>query len=164
MKLGRLAMFAVTTIGTAMGSAAAQGVLQPSQRPGEPPCFSDFSPLRNEAEKRAKAIQAAGKRKVAPQEMCELFKRFSAAEEKAVKYAVNNATWCGIPAQAVKQMEANHAKTIKVRNQICTAAAAPRAHTPSLGDALGTTPVPSASTTRTGHGTYDSLTGNPLAR
>jgi hypothetical protein len=33
---------------------------------------------------------------------------------------------------------------------------------PSLSDALGTPIVPDASTTRTGPGTYDTLTGNPL--
>jgi hypothetical protein len=70
--------------------------------------------------------------------------------------------------EAVKQMEANHGRTVKLRDQICQIAArggggGPAA--PSLSDALGTSRVPDASTTSTGRGTLDTLTGgNPLAR
>jgi hypothetical protein len=131
---------------------------------GAPPCFNEIMPLRNEAEKRGIAIHKASDRKAPREEICKLFNSFSQAEAKYVAYAEKNATWCGIPAGAIKQMKANHTQTLKIRKQVCSVAAAPRPRGPSLSDALGTTKVPSASTTRTGRGTYDSLTGNPLDR
>ena len=131
---------------------------------GQPPCFNEIIPLRDAAQKSGEAIQAASKRKAPADEVCKLFNRYSAAEAKYLKYAEANATWCGIPANAIQQMKANHNQTQKIRRQVCAAAAAPRPRGPSLSDALGTTAVPSASTTRTGRGTFDTLTGNPLKR
>lgn len=131
---------------------------------GAPPCFNEIMPLRNEAEKRGQAIHRASDKKAPREEICKLFNSFSDAEGKYVSYAEKNATWCGIPAGAVQQMKANHVQTLKIRKQVCSVAAAPRPRGPSLSDALGTTTVPSASTTHTGRGTYDTLTGNPLSR
>ena len=34
-----------------------------------------------------------------PKEACGLFNVFTAAEAKMLKYAIDNATWCGIPPQ-----------------------------------------------------------------
>ena len=160
MTLGHAVPLAALLLLTSAVGAAAQ-----FQQQQQPPCFNEFMPLRNDAEKHGKAIQEASKRKAPREEVCTLFKRFAAAEAKYVKYAETNATWCGIPAEAVKQMKANHTQTVKIRGQVCSVAAAPRPVGPTLGDALGTTPtVPSASNTRTGRGTFDTLTGNPLTR
>ena len=55
----------------------------------------------------------------------------------------------------------------QVGKQVCDAAAqGPRPAGPTLSDALGTTPmVPDSSTaTKKGQGTFDTLTGSPLAR
>jgi hypothetical protein len=159
MKPGRAVPLAALLVLTAVTGAAAQ--FPPQQ---QPPCFNEFMPLRNEAEKRGNAIQEAAKRKAQPTEVCTLFRRFVEAEAKYVKYAETNSTWCGIPDEAVKQMKANHAQSLKIRQRVCSAAVAPpKPRGPSLGDALSTTPVPSASNTRTGRGTFDTLTGgNPL--
>jgi len=159
MKLAWIVPLAGVVVLTGIPGAAAQAPQQ-----NAPPCFNEFMPLRDEAEKRGQAIQAAGKRKAPIEEVCELFKRFYEAEGKVVNYAVANGTWCGIPPQAVKQMQSNHTKTAQIRNRVCSPRAAGRPRAPSLGDALGTTVVPDASTTRTGPGTYDTLTGNPLKR
>jgi hypothetical protein len=146
---------------TGVAGAAAQ---TPQQQ--QPPCFNEFMPIRNEAEKRGQAIQAASKRKAPPAEVCGLFKRYSEQEAKLVKFAETNGTWCGIPAEAIKQMKSNHSRTLQIRQRVCAAAAAPpRPRGPTLGDALGIHTAPSASTTRTGRGTFDTLTGgNPLSR
>lgn len=162
MKLAPLAPIAAILVLTGITSAVAQAA--PPQRQ-LPPCYRDFIPLRTEAQKRGEAIQAAAKRKAGPRVICGLFRRFSVAEAKMVKYAVANEAWCGIPAQAVKQMKESHAKTLKIRARVCEAAAhPPRPRGPSLSDALGIDDVPNAATTHTGRGTYDSLTGNPLDR
>jgi hypothetical protein len=160
MKLGLIVPLVGAILLPGVASAVAQA---PPQQQGEPPCFNEFVPLRTEAEKRGQAIQAAGKRKAPPEEVCGLFKRYFDAEAKMIKYVVTNATWCGIPGEAVKQMQANHAQTLKIRDRVCSARTQ-RPRAPSLGDALGTLSVPDADTTRTGHGTYDTLTGNPLRR
>jgi hypothetical protein len=142
--------------GPAMGPGAA---------PGMPPCMSQFLPMRAEAEKRAGALQAGINKKKAPPEICQLFRSFSEAEAKVVKYAVANQTGCGIPPDAVAQMKKNHAKTNEVRDRGCSVADKPAQPAgPNLGEALGFGSLPNAETTRAGTGTLDSLSGNPLAR
>jgi len=131
---------------------------------GKPPCWDDFMPLREEAQKRANAISVAGKRKAPPNEICQLFNRFAEAETKVIKYVEENGTWCGIPPDALKQMKESQAKGDAVRKNVCAAAAAPRPQVPTLGDALGTSRVPDVSKARTGTGTFDTLTGSPPAR
>ena len=161
MKLGRAIPLAAVLMLTGIAGADAQ--FPPQQQ--QPPCFNEFMPLRNEAEKRGNAIQAAAKRKAPPTEVCKLFRQFTEAEAKYVKYAETNGAWCGIPADAVKQMKANHAQSLKIRERVCAVAAAPpKPRGPTLGDALGTTTVPSGSTTRTGRGTFDTLTGSTPLR
>lgn len=139
------------------GGAAAQFPQQ------EPPCLKDFAPLRDDAAKKANAIKVASERKVAPVEACQLFKIFAAAEAKVVKYAGENAVWCGIPAEAVAQMKTNHSRTLALRAQVCKAAANPaRAAGPSLSEALGAPGTAGPDTIKPGHGTFDTLTGTPF--
>ena len=157
----RRAMFvAALTLTGAAGPALAQGV--PGQ---EPPCFKEFTRLREVAQSKAKLIEAAGRRKQkpSPQEACKLFTAFLAAESKLINYAIANETWCGIPAQAVESMKKGHAQTSSTRTRICKIAAAgpPRPRGPTLSDALSG-PVPDANNIKTGRGTFDTLTGSPL--
>lgn len=162
-------MNSLRTILTALlvGFMAAPAAWAQTAAPGgEPPCMKDFLPLRKDAEQRAAVIRTAMERKAAQPEICQAFKNFAAAEEKVVKFVETNNVWCGVPPEAVKQMKTNHNKTITMRNQVCNSAragyAAPRP--PSLSDALNAPAVPNPATAKTGRGTYDTLTGNPLAR
>ena len=142
--------------GPAMGPGAA---------PGMPPCMSQFLPMRAEAEKRAGVLQAGITKKKSRPEICQLFRNFSEAEAKVVKYAVANQAGCGIPPDAVAMMKKNHAKTNEVRDKVCSVAEKPAQPAgPNLGEALGFGSLPNAETTRAGTGTLDSLSGNPLAR
>ena len=54
-------------------------------------------PLRTEAEKRGKAIQAAAERKAPRPQVCQLFKSFAASEAKVVKFVTENQSQCQIP-------------------------------------------------------------------
>jgi hypothetical protein len=159
-----------------LASPAAAQILQPAPSAGfgappaqqqqqEPPCFKDFSKLRTVTETRAKAVKEAGDRHAPPQEACKLFNSFIAAEAKMIKYIEDNGTWCGIPPQVLTQMKEGHTKASAVRTRVCQLAARgpARPTAPTFSDALGTQ-VPDASNTKTGRGTYDSLTGSPLAR
>jgi hypothetical protein len=136
--------------------------------PGEPPCFKEFSALRGETEKRGKAIQAAGKHKVPPQEACRLFNSLVSAEVKFIKFIDKNLQTCGIPPQVPKQIKEGHEKVVQIRDRVCQMAAAgpARPAAPSLSDALGTSRLPDSSNIKTGKGggTFDTLTGSPLAR
>lgn len=130
-----------------------------------PPCLQKFLPMREEAEKRAGALQAGITKKKPPPELCLLFRSFSEAEEKVVNYAIANQAGCSIPPDAITQMKKNHAKTVDVRDKVCNVAQQqPKPAGPNLGEALGFGGLPSAETTRGGTGTLDSLSGNPLAR
>jgi hypothetical protein len=146
-----------------MTLAAANAVLaQPS-----PPQCNDFARLRTDAEEKATAIRAASARKVERKEMCALFQRFAAAESTMVKFLEDNRVWCGVPEQAIKNAKANHVKTVKIRTSVCSTdqvGSGPRPKAPTLSDALNTPRVDTPENTKTGRGTFDTLTGSPLAR
>jgi hypothetical protein len=153
----------------ALGLAGAASPAWAQMPPGGqqvPPCIQKFISLRDAAQVKAKAIEAAGKRKQKPtaQEACGLFTTFSSAEAKLLKYAAENQTWCGIPPQVVEQMKKAHARTTQTRTRICQVAAEQRAHPrgPTLSDALSA-PAPDANNIKTGRGgTFDTLTGSPI--
>ena len=131
-----------------------------------PPACRELLALRDETQKHGQALQAAGKKKVGPEELCKLFKAFLAAESKMAKGLEERSTICQVPAEVIKQVKASHARASQTGKQICEAAAqGPRPAGPSLSDALGTTPtVPDSSGPKRGAGTFDTLSGSPLAR
>jgi hypothetical protein len=135
-----------------------------------PPHCNDFAALREDTEARGRAIKSASERKVPRPEACQLFNRYVAAETKMIKFMEDNQVWCGVPPEAIKTIKAAHAKAQHMRQQVCQGgpagptgpAAKPKQ--PTLGDVLGTTTIPNQTNSKTGRGTLDSLTGNPLAR
>jgi len=135
-----------------------------AQMGGQPPCMKEFVPLRDDAGRKAAAIKAASDRHASPAEACQLFKVFSAAEAKVVKYVVVNGTWCGMPPEVAAQMKTNHERTVEMQARICKAAAmgGGRPAGPSLSDALGASSVPDTKNVKPGRGTFDTLTGTPL--
>ena len=148
----------------ALFAGSAQAQFAPAAPQQEPPCVRDFGKLRDDAEKKAAAIRTAGERKATPKEACELFNAFIAAQSKMLKYVTDNAAWCGIPTQITANIKEGIAKTSEVRTRVCQAAAAPaRPAGPSLSDALSG-PVPDSNNIKTGRGTFDTLTGNPLEK
>jgi hypothetical protein len=148
---------------------AAQGGMAPQGGGQEPPCFKDFVPLREAAEKRASMIKTAADRKAPRPEICQLFKNFAVAEAKVVKFVTENQSACHIPPQAVGQMKSNHDRTLKTRDQVCAAGpmgAAPGAPPPGprLSDELGVRGVAGPSNVTPGRGTFDTLQGSALSR
>src|SRR4029453_9527625 len=92
---------------------------------GKLPCWDDFMPLREEAQKRATAISVAGKRKAGPKEICELFGRYAEAEAKVIQFVETNGQWCGIPPEAFSQMKESQAKGDAMRKNVCAMAPNP---------------------------------------
>jgi hypothetical protein len=131
--------------------------------PGQQDVCAQFPAIRAEAEKGAAAIRAAGERKAPREEMCSLFKSFAAKEARFVKFLVSNQTACGVPAQAISQVKANHAKTLEIRKAACSAGPAGPVG-PSLSDALGGPIIADDAAARRGGSTFDTLTGNVLGR
>jgi hypothetical protein len=123
---------------------------------GGPPqsgiCAS-FPKLRDEAKTKAEAVSAIGKRKGDRKDMCAAVQSFTAAEDKVVKFLEDNKRNCGVPDQAV---------TVKFRDTVC--AEGPKPKVPTLSDAIGAPPAETGTNTKTGRGTLDTLTGNPLAK
>ena len=155
-----LSLAALVLTLAAVGSAAAQA-------PSQANCAQDFLALRTDAETKGKALRAAGDRKVPATELCPLFRRFSEAEAKIVRFLEQNQAWCQVPPEIVKNAKTNHAKTVQLRTRVCQAAAAPVAppQSPSFGlsGALDATPFGGAPPPLpSGSGVFDTLTGNIL--
>lgn len=136
---------------------------QQQQQQEMPPCVQEFFKLRDDAEKKAVAIKAANDRKASPKEACALFTALAASQTKMLKFVNENGQWCGIPPNVIEQIKQAGAKVTEIRTKVCQVAAAPqqRPQGPSLSDALSA-PVPDSNNIKTGHGTFDTLTGSPL--
>jgi hypothetical protein len=121
-----------------------------------------FPSIREDVEKGAASIRTASERKAAREEVCPLFKSFAVKEANLVKFLETNRKLCGVPPDVITQVRQNHAKTIQIRNTVCSAA--PAAAAPSLSDALGGPIIADDTSTRSGRGIFDTLTGNALQR
>jgi hypothetical protein len=137
-------------------------------RPAQPPpgaqppqvCLQ-FQPIRDQAEKDGGAIKTASDRKASREEICRLFNRFVASESKMVNFLVTHQKTCGVPPDAIKHVRGQHAKSQEIRKQVCSGGGAPAG--PSLSDVLGG-PAILDQPPKPGRGTFDTLTGSPLAR
>jgi len=129
-----------------------------------PPVCLEFPPIRDAAEKDGLAIRAASDRKAAREEICALFNKFVGTEARMVKFLETNQKVCGVPPDAIKHVKGQHAKSQQIRKQVCSAGGGGGpAAAPSLSDALGS-PVLTDEAPKPGRGTFDTLTGRPLAR
>ncbi|WP_439375720.1 hypothetical protein ACRQ5Q_05195 [Bradyrhizobium sp. PMVTL-01] len=151
-----------------IGGAGAFSAAPPTQAPGED-CMKAFLPLREEAEKRGKAIKAASDRHAPPDEACKLIRNFSQAEMKMIKYIETNAAKCGIPPNVGAQMKDGHKNTEAMQTKVCNVAQQmqnqPRGPAgPSLSEVLGSGSAPEANAGKKGGSTFDTLNGNVLTR
>ena len=143
------------------GGPAPSAFGAPAQQQMPPQCQS-FPKLRDEAKQRAEKVGEISKRKGDRKEMCGAVTRFAEAEDKIVKFLEDNKATCGIPPQVITQAKQGHSGTVKFRDTVC--AEGPKPKIPTLSDAITTVPVDTPKNTRTGPGTFDTLTGNPLQR
>jgi hypothetical protein len=140
------------------------------QQAGGEACMNEFVKLRQEAEKRGAAIQAAGKRKAPAAEACKLITAFAASETKMISYVVTNAKRCGIPGEIADQLKKGHQNTSGMQKKVCDIAAQQQQRGPagpSLADVLGSStaaPEANASAKKFGGTTFDTLNGNVLQR
>ncbi len=152
--------------GPGFPGAAGGGGFGP-QPSGPPPACQKLFAMRDEVQKHGSAIAAANKRHAAVDEACKLFKTFLSVEGKFLKALQENQATCGVPPQILSEAKLGHENASRAGKQVCDLAArGGQPAAPSLSDALGSTPVlPDATTTtKSGGGTFDTLTGSPLAR
>jgi hypothetical protein len=124
-----------------------------------------FPTLSAEAKKKADLVQAAMTAKAERSKVCTLMTAFVASEGLVLKFLEDNKASCGVPDDAIKMSKASHEKSVKFRNAACDPnAAGPAQKAPTLSDAMKMPSVDSATNTKTGRGTFDTLTGNPLSR
>ncbi len=128
--------------------------------------MQQFTPMRDEVQRRAKQVQDASKRHATPQEACKLIGEFSQAEQRFLNFVSTKQSACGIPAEIPKQMKVAHGHTEQMLKQVCHMANAPQASAgPSLSDVIGSPSVPEdAPTKRKGGSTFDTINGNVLSR
>lgn len=132
-------------------------------------CMTDFSAIREDMQTKGKALEAAGKRKAPPQELCPLFRAYTASEAKLAKYLSDNKEWCQIPDQAIQQSQESNKKSAALRDKVCAAAAngaaAGGGKPPpqgSMSSALGVNTGYAAGGTPGTGGVFDTLRGNVL--
>src|SRR6185503_18281545 len=117
-----------------------------------------FPALREDVEKGAATIKAASERKASREEVCPLFKAFAAKEGKMVSFLETHQKLCGVPPKIVTQVKANHAKTVQLRNTVCSTGPAAPAAGPTLSDALGGPVIADDTSAKLpGRGTFDTL-------
>ncbi len=82
-----------------------------------------------------------------------------------LKFATDNATWCGIPNQVMVNLKEGIAKTSEVRTKVCQVAAAPpRPAGPKFERRAVRARCRTSNNIKTGRGTFDTLTGSPLGK
>lgn len=134
-------------------------------------CQTDAMSARGELEAAGKALEAATKKKAAPDVLCPLFRKFAAAEAKWTKFLNDNKEWCQVPQQAIDQSKASQKRSASLRDQVCQAAASgmapggPAKPPPqgSLSSALGiTTGYQLGQSGGNGGNVFDTLNGNVM--
>jgi hypothetical protein len=153
------------SLAVAWGLVALSGAFLNAPAFAQAPQCADFPRLSAETKKKADAVQAAMSAKVDRKQICTLMTSFVASEATVIKFLEDNKVWCGVPDDAIKASKVNHEKSVKFRTMACSAdIGGPQPKAPSLSDAMKMPSVDSATNTKTGRGTFDTLTGNPLAR
>ena len=138
----------------------------PGAAPPPPPGAQcgDFIKLREDAQQKGMAIGVAEKRKADRKEVCGLVQRYATAEGAALKFLVDNKTSCGVPDQAITSAKTSHETTLKFRTMVCSEQPQAKPKVPTLSEAIAPPSVDTAKNTKTGIGTFDTLTGNPLGK
>jgi hypothetical protein len=154
-----------------MMAPAASGFEAPRPQPSAD-CGAKFTELRGNAErlrdsleKVAASARSQSEKRASRDDFCKAITIYAAAEGKWAKFTADNVARCGIPPEVAKQLTAVHAKTMVSQKNICSVGpqqGAPAA--PSLSDALGTARRPLLEGNQSGRGTFDTLTGNVIAR
>jgi hypothetical protein len=157
--------FAAPTSQPQFGGSQFGGAPGGGQQQQRPACIDQIEKLKQGAEKSAAALRGAQKRKPTPAEGCKLFSNFSGAFGAYVNYLAKEASACGVPPDAVKNLRVELAKINDTKTKVCQMASRPQGPGPaSLSGALSGPITAEPGKVKPGRGTFDTLTGNALGR
>jgi len=152
------------------GGAAPLGGMGVAPRSAGPSddCMGGFAPLKAEAERRGKAMQAlmgggSAHRPTAVQG-CSALTAFAGAMQKMAKYVEANSARCSIPPEVGVQIKEQHSKLESQRKQVCEIAQQQKnggGRAPTLSDLLSSSAAPEAGDVKKG-ATFETLNGNVL--
>lgn len=133
-----------------------------------PACIKQFISMRENLDKRFEETRKVMEKKPTASEACSALTKFTQTEIALIKFVEKQGSNCPFPPELLSTIKASNEKTTGYRQKACTAAKAeqqaPVRHSqPTLSDAFGP-PVVSGDSTKTGRGTLDTLSGNPLTR
>ena len=147
------------------------GAPPPPQAGSGAGCMNDFTPLREERDRRGKAAEAlmasAKAKPISPDEACKVLGAFARAQAKVAKFVEANAARCGIPPQIGERMTEELKKIEAGQKNACNAAQQVQQRGPagpSLSDILGSSSVPEVNPVKKGGSAFDTLNGNILSR
>jgi hypothetical protein len=89
-------------------------------------CNAGFFPLREDAERRAQRIRAAGEHHASSAAACILMRDYSQSEIRLIQYVQANAVICRIPPHVAEQLGAGHKTTESLLARVCSAAQSAR--------------------------------------
>ena len=98
------------------------GATPPPFQLGNGGCGDGFTPLREDAKRKRKSIEAARERRALPEEACKLIGSYRAAEVKMIEYVEKNTARCAILAQIADQLKADHKNTEALHMKVCALA------------------------------------------
>ena len=91
-------------------------------QPGPPPACQKLLVNRDETQKHGQALQVAGRKKASPEEICQLFKAFLVAETGMLEGLEAQKATCGVPANVIDQVKAQHGKASQMADRVCAEA------------------------------------------
>src|ERR1700754_3024482 len=96
--------------------------LQPLHAQQQHSCQAEFDALREELQAKGKALQEAGRRKAATNELCVRVSSYANSEAKMLNFLERKTAECGIQPEAFADLKKTRAKTIGLQTKICDAA------------------------------------------
>jgi hypothetical protein len=117
-------LFALLLLVATSSAALAQDTLSKPSSEEQAACIKGFTPLRADAETKAKMIKVASERHAPREEACKLMGDYGAAEAALIKYIEANAIQCGIRASGwlLEQLKVGHKNTERVQQNVCAIA------------------------------------------
>jgi len=87
-----------------------------------PGCEHEFSPLRDDVERRGQLIKEASAARVPPAQACKLIRGFEQAEGRLIRFVETHAGACEVPADLVARLGASRERTRVLMARVCTVA------------------------------------------
>jgi hypothetical protein len=105
-------------------SIAGQALAQGSSDWGTtaPGCMHDFSPFRQDLERRGQLIKEAAAAHAPPAQACKLIRGFEQAEARLIHFVETHAGACEVPSDMLDRLNAGNERTRVLQARVCAVA------------------------------------------